>query len=70
MLLLLLFTRRCESVASPMEPLAELQIADSRFLGFAFYIKTAQEALERQSQLKAQYADAAHVPVTFVIEII
>lgn len=48
-----------------MEPLAELQIADSRFLGFGFPITTEQEALEWQSQLQAQYPDAAHVPMVW-----
>jgi hypothetical protein len=46
-----------------MEPLAELQIADSRFLGFAFNITRKDDALKWQSQLRARYSDAAHVPV-------
>ena len=47
------------------EPIAELLIADSRFLGFCFQVASKKEALQHQSELKAKYPDAAHVPVIF-----
>ena len=47
------------------EPIAELLIADSRFLGFCFQVASKKEALQHQAVLKAKYPDAAHVPVIF-----
>lgn len=49
----------------PFEPLAELLVADSRFLGFCFQVHTKEEIVQYQSHLKEKYHDAAHVPVIF-----
>ena len=46
-------------------PLAELQVADSRFLGFCFRVTSPADAKSRQSAVKAHYPDAAHVPVVY-----
>ena len=46
-----------------MEPIAELEIADSHFLGFCCSIQTVDQASSFQLSLKAKYPDAAHVPI-------
>ncbi len=51
-----------------IEPLAELQVADSHFLGFCFHINNQAEALDWQSQLKSQHPNAAHVPILWKLE--
>jgi len=46
-----------------MEPLAELEVGDSKFLGFCFAIQNLKEASEHRAKLQSQYPKAAHVPV-------
>lgn len=46
--------------------LAELEVADSHFLGFCFDdIVSRSQAVEKQTALKAQFPTAAHVPVVW-----
>ena len=52
------------------EPLAELRVADSRFLGFCIrcdYSEEAQAVLHWQKSLKARFPGAAHVPVVWIL---
>mmetsp|Transcript_109031 Transcript_109031/g.222642 ORF Transcript_109031/g.222642 Transcript_109031/m.222642 type:complete len:485 (+) Transcript_109031:122-1576(+) len=44
-------------------PLGEINIADSRFLGFCFPVESDEEAQQYQNQLKESHPDAAHIPV-------
>eukprot|EP00980_Cylindrotheca_fusiformis_P004125 scaffold894_cov153-Cylindrotheca_fusiformis.AAC.21 len=48
-----------------MEPLGEIAVADSRFLGFCFRCRTTTEVEECEQKLKQQYPDAAHVPIVY-----
>jgi putative IMPACT (imprinted ancient) family translation regulator len=48
-----------------MEPIAELSVADSRFLGFCFNFSTIEEVEQCQRTLKEQYPTAAHIPIVY-----
>lgn len=50
------------------EPLCEIQVADSRFLGFCFdktTVKSQQDIEKLKQSLKTQYPDAAHIPLVW-----
>lgn len=48
--------------------LAEMEVADSRFLGFCLGDVSSKEAiLEFQQSLKTRYPDAAHIPVVWIL---
>ena len=48
------------------QPLGELVIADSRFLGFCYHpVRSQNEAEKWQAQLKRQHPSAAHVPLVW-----
>eukprot|EP00536_Pseudo-nitzschia_multiseries_P002656 jgi/Psemu1/5958/gm1.5958_g len=51
-------------MASPT-PLGEINIADSRFLGFCFLVESTEDVRERQKQLKVSYPDAGHIPAVW-----
>lgn len=48
-----------------MEPLAELAVADSRFLGFCFDIQKETDASSWKTKLQSQYPGAAHIAVVW-----
>jgi hypothetical protein len=48
-----------------MEPIGEIAVADSRFLGFCFHFSTIAEIGKCQQTLKQQYPEAAHVPIVY-----
>jgi hypothetical protein len=48
-----------------LEPLAEICVADSRFLGFCFQVASKEEAVQHQLDLKREHPDAAHVAVVW-----
>jgi putative IMPACT (imprinted ancient) family translation regulator len=51
------------------EALAEMEVADSRFLGFCLGDVSSKEAiLEFQQSLKTRYPDAAHIPVAWILD--
>jgi hypothetical protein len=52
------------------EPLCEIQVADSRFLGFCFdkNIKSQEDIEKLQQSLKIQYPDAAHIPLVWRLD--
>ncbi|KAL3910517.1 MAG: hypothetical protein SGILL_007662 [Bacillariaceae sp.] len=63
-------TEAVESTATTVrpDPLEEISIADSRFLGFCMAttaIDGEKQAKEYQAQLKAAFIDAVHVPMVY-----
>jgi putative IMPACT (imprinted ancient) family translation regulator len=48
-----------------MEPIGELSVADSRFLGFCFNFSTIDEVEHCQRTLKQQYPTASHIPIIY-----
>jgi putative IMPACT (imprinted ancient) family translation regulator len=48
-----------------MEPIGELSVADSRFLGFCFNFSTIEEVEQCQRTLKEKYPTAAHIPIVY-----
>lgn len=48
-----------------MEPIGQIAVADSRFLGFCFHLATIAEVEQCQQRLKQQYPEAAHVPIVY-----
>jgi putative IMPACT (imprinted ancient) family translation regulator len=52
------------TIIAVMEPLGEIAVADSRFLGFVFSLK--DKPARHQEALQKLYPDAAHIPIAFV----
>lgn len=49
--------------------LAEMEVADSRFLGFCLgNVSSEEDILEFQQSLKTRYPDAAHIPVVWILD--
>ncbi|CAJ1949496.1 unnamed protein product [Cylindrotheca closterium] len=47
------------------DPLGEIAVADSQFLGFCCHCATVAEVREYQQRLKKEYPNAAHIPVVY-----
>eukprot|EP00934_Nitzschia_sp_Nitz4_P002767 Nitzschia sp. Nitz4//scaffold222_size33694//21929//23230//NITZ4_007864-RA/size33694-processed-gene-0.10-mRNA-1//1//CDS//3329542597//2757//frame0 len=48
-----------------MEPLEEIKVGDSQFLGFCTKIQKESDAMQFRSTLQGQFPDAAHIPVVW-----
>mmetsp|Transcript_13549 Transcript_13549/g.32711 ORF Transcript_13549/g.32711 Transcript_13549/m.32711 type:complete len:439 (+) Transcript_13549:161-1477(+) len=49
------------------DPLGEIAVADSRFLGFCCHCSTVAEVRDYQQKLKKEYPGAAHIPVVYKV---